>query len=46
MRSRFALAALALSFAVGACNQDAPTTPPNDQQPVRRLKKTRIAARC
>jgi hypothetical protein len=36
MRSRFALAALALSFAVGACDRDAPTsanTAPEVQQP-------------
>jgi hypothetical protein len=36
MRSRFALAGLALSFAVGACDRDAPTsanTAPEVQQP-------------
>jgi hypothetical protein len=39
MRSRLTLAALALSFAIGACNQDAPTTAPDSQQPVTELKK-------
>lgn len=42
MRSRLTLAALALSLAVGACNQDAPTsanTAPDNQQPAPDLKK-------
>jgi len=42
MRSRLTLAALALSLAVGACQQDSPTsanTAPDDQQPAPELKK-------
>jgi hypothetical protein len=44
MRSRFALAALALSLAVGACDRDAPTsanTAPEGQQLPPELKKSR-----
>ena len=44
MKTRFALAALALSFAVGACNQDTPTTPPDGQQPGTELKKDKDRA--
>jgi hypothetical protein len=42
MRTRLTLAALALSLAVGACNNDSPTTPnttPNGQQTPPELKK-------
>jgi hypothetical protein len=44
MRSRFALAALALSLAIGACDRDAPTsanTAPEGQQTPPELKKNR-----